>query len=144
VNIDGWKIKDNGTENHSISNGGTLNILAGSFLVLGRNSNSSTNGGVTVDYQYSSFQLTDVSDAIILTLADDTEVDRVEYNNATWPMFAGHSMYFATDPSQDNNIASNGDPQLRLMGVAIMDHQVQKERGYLLNYHLSHAQLKSK
>jgi len=105
VNINGWVIKDNGTDSHTIDNGGTLNIVSGGFLVLGRNSNSSTNGNVTVHYQYSGITLGNNDDEIILCLGDGTtEVDRVEYDGGTnWPNPVGASMVFTGTASDNNN-----------------------------------------
>jgi len=107
TNIDGWKIKDNGSDNHTIDNGGTLSIPSKGFIVLGNNSNSGTNGGLNVDYEYSSFTLANGDDEIILTQPDDTEIDRVEYDGGTnWPDPTGASMYYAGTALQDNNDGS--------------------------------------
>jgi len=37
VNIDGWTIRDDGSDSHVINNGGNLIIGAGEFLLLGNN-----------------------------------------------------------------------------------------------------------
>ena len=109
VDINGYVIKDAGTDSHTINNGRPLNIAAGSFLVLGKNSTTSTNGGVPVDYQYSGITLGNGADAIILYMTDGTtEVDRVEWDGGTnWPDPAGASMIFTGQPTDDNNIGSN-------------------------------------
>ena len=79
VDIEGWKISDNGTDSHVITNGGPLIIPAGGYLVLGNNADFATNGGITVDYQFSGIALANGDDEIILTTASNLEVDRVEY-----------------------------------------------------------------
>ena len=108
VNIDGWKIKDAGSNNHTIDNGGTLNISAGNFIVLGNNSDQNTNGGYICDYQYSNFTLGNTDDEVILTTSANTEVDRVEYDGGTnWPDPTGASMVFTGTSSDDNNAYAN-------------------------------------
>ena len=52
IDIDGWTIEDNDIDSHVIDNGGPLIIPANGFLVLGNNSDSATNGGVTLSYQF--------------------------------------------------------------------------------------------
>ena len=108
VNIDGWKIKDAGSENHTINNGGTLNIAANGFLVLGNNLLSGSNGGYTCDYQYSSFSLGNTDDEVILTTPADTEINKVVYDGGTnWPDPTGASMVFTGTSSDDNNAYAN-------------------------------------
>jgi len=106
INIDGWIIKDNDSESHTIDNGGTLNITAGDFLVLGVNSTSGENGNYICDYQYSSFFLANGDDEIIL-MNGDVEVDRIEYDGGTnWPDPTGASMVFTGSVTDDNNDGS--------------------------------------
>ena len=67
IDMNGWVIKDNGTNNHTINNGGPLMIPPHGFLVFGRNSDPALNGGYQVDYVVStSFSLVNTTDAIIL------------------------------------------------------------------------------
>ena len=109
VNINGYVIKDGGSDSHTINNGGALNIAAGSFLVLGINSTVSSNGGVPVDYQYTGITLGNGDDEVILYMQDGTtEVDRVEWDGGTnWPDPTGASMIFTGQPTDDNNNGSN-------------------------------------
>ena len=107
VDIDGWTIKDNGSNFHVITNGGPLVIPAGGFLVLGRDANAASNGGVAIDYQYSNLFLGNGSDSLILLDTAATEVDRVEWDNgATFPDPTGASMALK-GPALDNNVGSN-------------------------------------
>jgi len=106
VDLNGWTISDLGTDSHVIS--GTLNISPGGFLVLGRSNIISTNGGVPVDYQYSSFLLANGDDEIILTDAGSVEQDRVEYDGGpNFPSPSGASMVFTGTPVDNNNVGSN-------------------------------------
>src|SRR5689334_5849337 len=80
IDINGWHLKDNGTNNHTINNGGPLIMNPGAALVLGNNIDNLTNGGVTVNYEYSSFTLTNSGgDEIILTDTGNNVIDSVVY-----------------------------------------------------------------
>jgi len=107
IDINGWTIEDNDFDSHVISNGGPLTVLAGGYLVLGINSDFSTNGGVNVDYQYSGIFLSNGSDELVLLDDSMVEVDRVEWDNgATFPDPNGASMSLK-DPALDNNDGAN-------------------------------------
>ena len=82
VDINGWTIRDHGTNTHVIVNGGPLLVAPQGFLVLGRNSDPATNGGVTVDYQYSSFSLVNTDDEIELVDLAGTVVDTLVYTSS--------------------------------------------------------------
>ncbi len=109
IDINGWYIRDNDTDSHQISNGGPLLVPAQDYFVLGRNGNSSTNGGVTVSYVYSGVDLANGADEIVLFAGDGTtEIDRVEYDGGpNWPDPNGASMYFTGQIADDNNDYSN-------------------------------------
>jgi hypothetical protein len=104
VNIDGWQISDNGTDIHTIDNGGTLNIEAGDFLVLGIDNDTLTNGNYTCDYKYSNFSLSNSGDEIILKSGSAT-IDSVAYDDGTiWTIPVGASLVYIGDPYDDNNL----------------------------------------
>jgi parallel beta-helix repeat protein len=106
VDINGWEIKDTGTDSHIINNGGPLTIAPGEYLVLGINASFLENGGVEVDYEYSNFNLVNlVSDAIILMNGPVT-IDIVEYDvGGIWPSPNGASIELL-DYTKDNNNAA--------------------------------------
>ncbi len=109
VDIDGWTIKDDGSDSHLIDNGGPLTIAADGYLVLGINDGATnSNGGVTVDYVYSGFTLANGDDEVVLVYSDGiTEVDRVNYDGGTnYPDPTGASMELR-NPGYDNNVGSN-------------------------------------
>jgi hypothetical protein len=108
IDIDGWTITDNDFDLHVIDNGGPLVIPAGGYLVLGRNGDSATNGGVSIDYVYpSDWFLSNSTDEIVLYDYLGNETDRVEYDGgATFPDPNGATMSLA-DPALDNNIGTN-------------------------------------
>lgn len=94
VDLDGWTIADDGSNAHTIQNGGPLLVSTGEFIVLGRNADPSANGNVPVSYEYGSdFTLGNGSDQVILYSPDGAEVDRVSYDDgATFPDPSGASM----------------------------------------------------
>ena len=105
VNLNGWTISDNGSNTHII----TVDLIVepGGYLVLSNNADTATNGGVSVDYQYSSFFLANGDDEIILTDGDGVEQDRVEWDGGpTFPDPNGASMALI-DPALDNNVGTN-------------------------------------
>lgn len=107
VDMEGWTFVDLGTNTTTVNNGAPLQIAPGEYFVFGRNSDSGTNGGVTVDFQYdsSSFTLGNGGDELIIYMADGTtEVDRVEYDGGpNWPDPNGSSMMFVGSWTDDNN-----------------------------------------
>ena len=103
ININGWTISDNGSDFHTINNGGDLYIQPGKSLVLGINSNQSTNGNYECDYQYSSFRLDIADDEIIIKNGIFT-IDSVAYDGGpNWPDPNGASMVFIGTGNDDNN-----------------------------------------
>ncbi|MFT7563581.1 MAG: hypothetical protein ACI8ZT_001228, partial [Bacteroidia bacterium] len=107
IDIEGWTIKDDGSNTQIISNGGPLLVPAGGYLVLGNNSDSITNGGVTVDYQYSSFTLSNGGDEVVLIDTFANEIDRVNYDGGpAFPDPNGASMSLSI-PGFDNNVGAN-------------------------------------
>jgi hypothetical protein len=97
ININGWTLKDDGADSHVINNGGPLNVASGSYVVLCRNGNSSTNGGVTCDYTYSGFLLANGDDEVVLQedAGAQQEIARVVYDGGpTFPDPTGASMVY--------------------------------------------------
>jgi hypothetical protein len=92
-----------GSDNHTIAS--SLPIPPDGYLVLGRNTDTATNGGVSVSYDYGGFYLTNTTDQVILT-CDSIEYDRVEYDTNSFPIISGASSQLI-DPARDNNIGSN-------------------------------------
>jgi len=106
VDLAGWTVADNDTDAFVIA--GSLVIAAGGYLVLGNNSNTGTNGGITVNYSYgTSFFIANGADEIVLFDAGLNEIDRVEYDGGpTFPDPNGASMALLS-PALDNNIGAN-------------------------------------
>jgi len=62
--LEDWVTKDDDKDAHTII--GSLPIAAGGYLVLCRNGDQTTNGGVECDYNYSGFILANNKDEIVL------------------------------------------------------------------------------
>ncbi|MDC1505107.1 endonuclease [Winogradskyella sp.] len=105
VNLNGWTISDNNADSHTITS--DLIIPTESFIVLGKNDNTSLNGGVFVNYVYSGINLANGDDELIITDANNTEVDRIEYDGgANWPNPTGAAMVYIGSTLENNNDAS--------------------------------------
>lgn len=81
VNLRGWIIADLGSDYHQIQN--DLLIEPGKMVVLARNANAATNGGVPVDYVYTGINLANDHDAVLLRAPNDSEQDRVVWGGDT-------------------------------------------------------------
>lgn len=94
VNLEGWVLSDDSGASHVISTGGSgLRMGPGAYLVLGNSSDTGLNGGIQVDYAWSSFSLGNGADQIVLSRPDGTLVDRVAYDDGVlWPDSAGRSI----------------------------------------------------
>jgi hypothetical protein len=107
VDLNGWELRDAGTDRHTINNGGPLWLAPGGYLVLGRNADPSANGGVPVTYSYSGFTLGNAADEVILLDPAGREVDRVAYDGGpAFPNPSGASMQLI-HPHADNNAGVN-------------------------------------
>ena len=123
IDIDGWTISDDGSNIHTINNGGPLQVPPGGYLVLGNNGDSATNGGVSIDYTYSNFSLGNTDDEVVLTDLGAVEVDRVNYDGGpNFPNPSGASMalsmsVLAGDPMTDNDLGANWEVSMLPYGV---------------------------
>ena len=103
VDINGWTMRDLGTNAHTINNGAPLVVPPQGFLVMGRNADTVTNGGVTVDYRYAGFTLGNTADQIELVDVLGTVIDTVAYTSSI--VFNGASSGLA--PSAFNTSAND-------------------------------------
>ncbi|MEM1324969.1 MAG: lamin tail domain-containing protein [Bacteroidota bacterium] len=106
IDIEGYILKDDGSNEHEIAS--SVVVPAMGYVVLGANADQTMNGGVEVDYEYSSFGLTNSEDEIILE-CDGTEIDRVNYNDDDFPIEAGVSTNLNPDflNALDNDSGEN-------------------------------------
>ena len=105
VPLQNWTIKDADNAIYTITGG---SIPIGSYFVFGSNSNTSVNGGVTIDYNYGTeISLSNVTDELILVDPNNVLKDSVAWDNgATFPDPTGASMALL-DPNLDNILGSN-------------------------------------
>lgn len=108
INIDGFVLRDNGSESHTIDNGGSLIIQPNSFLVLGINGDSNVNGGIIVDYVYSTFFLSNSANGDEVILEDNgIVIDEVIFSSSLgFPNPTGKSIE-VTSLTVDNSLGSN-------------------------------------
>ena len=110
IDIDGWTIKDLGSNSHIINNGSPLIVPASDYIVLGKNADTMTNGGATIDYAYGSgMVLGNSDDEIILETPGAVIIDQVNYDGATFPDPTGASMNLDLSKydAMDNDSAAN-------------------------------------
>jgi len=106
IDIFGWMIKDGGTDNHTFWNADMfIPVISGDYFVFVRNADSTLNGGLVADYEYSGFLLSNSEDEIILLDGTGAIVDEVHYNNS-WVFGSGESMEIH-DLNTDNNVNEN-------------------------------------
>ncbi|HEX2076372.1 MAG TPA: DNA/RNA non-specific endonuclease [Longimicrobium sp.] len=98
VNLQGWTIASLNDAAHVIS--GSVVVPAGGFVVLGRNGNTATNGGVTVGYVYAgttTLNLGNGTDWLALRDGSGASVDSIAWTSAV----AGTARALI-DPASDN------------------------------------------
>lgn len=93
IDLNGLTLSDNGSNQHQVTSTSPLYLSSNSYFIFGRNTDTNSNGGLVVDYQYSSFTLGNSEDEIILTydgivitslLYDDSSLFGVAGNSAEW------------------------------------------------------------
>ena len=95
MNLNGFELHDDVGDSHIIN--ADLVVPPGARVVLARNLDYTTNGGVFAAYEYSGFTLGDTQDQVVLSFLG-VEIDRFDYDLATYsPSLAGRAL--ALDPS---------------------------------------------
>ncbi|MFT7671341.1 MAG: hypothetical protein ACI8X5_004058 [Planctomycetota bacterium] len=119
MNIEGLTVTDYSGASFTLDNGGLGMILwPGEHYVLGNDIDSSTNGGVPVDYEWSGFSLKNSSDEIILISSGGHTLDVVSYDDGDrWPDNSGMSISL-TDPTLTS--VQNNDPGLWCSSSTVM------------------------
>ena len=106
ISLEGWSIKDNGSDTHVIQTENQESMIQpGQFYVLARNGNISSNGGVYSDYVYGGFSLSNTEDEIIIMDSDGAIVDEVHYTSE-WNFSSGISKEIHENNS-DNSLIEN-------------------------------------
>jgi hypothetical protein len=97
IDLDGWTIRDDGGENHTIDTGGVpATVAPGAFGVVAQINVPEVNGGLptgSVVWTFSGLTLNNTADEIILLDPLGIEVDRVAYDESDgWPDTDGASL----------------------------------------------------
>jgi hypothetical protein len=87
-------LKDDDTDSHVIA--GSLILAPGGYAVLGPSSDKVANGGVTIDYVYSSFFLGNTVDEVVLVCSGKV-IDSVVYTDPLFPALPGAAMQLDPD-----------------------------------------------
>jgi len=120
ININNWVIKDNGANSFIINKEGGLIINPGEYMVFGNNADSTENGGLVTDYNYSGFTLGNAEDEIIIfNEAEILLIDQVIYSGSdNWPDSEGVSMELKPDLFNylDNDNGENWQSSTELYG----------------------------
>lgn len=105
MNLNGFELHDDATDTHVIN--ADIVVPAGARVVLSRNNDFNTNGGVFAAYEYGGFVLGDTQDQIVLSF-DGVEIDRFDYDLTTYsPSLAGRAL--ALDPDLGDPDPINND-----------------------------------
>jgi len=104
IDLQGCVVSDVDGDSHTVAS--SLIVPGGGYAVLGASSNTAVNGGVPVDYEYSSINLRN-SDPDQLILTCTAEVDAVEWTFPEWPGGAGIAMNYDETTIPDNDDPAN-------------------------------------
>ena len=105
IDLDGFTIKDNDTDLHLMTE--ETIVAPYSFAVLGRNDDTTVNGGVILNYEYSDISLANGADEILLVDPYGNTVDSVAYDGGSaFPDPNGASMALV-HPDSNNNVGTN-------------------------------------
>ncbi len=107
IDLKGWTVLDEDSDSHTIT--AHVIIPPRSYLVVGNNTNTATNGGVTMAYSYgSNWYLSNTGDEVLLKDATPALIDRVVYTKTGITPGASISVM---DLTKDNNVVSNWCPE---------------------------------
>ena len=109
IDLHGLILHEDDGEFHTINVSGGLFLLPEEFIVLGINNDNSQNGGITVDYEYSNFFLSNNWDEVIISHPSGIIIDQISYDNGiSFPDESGMSMAL-NSPINDNSLGENWD-----------------------------------
>jgi Lamin Tail Domain/Collagen triple helix repeat (20 copies) len=118
IDIRGWTIEEENGNVHVIPDSNPILIPQGSFLVLGNNVDSSSNGGISVVYEYTTITLNNGGDTIKILDINGEEIDQVKYETPSFSISDGASLNL--DPNhfdeEENNEGANWCPSTTAIG----------------------------
>ena len=92
IDIEGWTLRDDGSNSFTITTGQPVNLVPGAFFVIAAEDDPELNGGFTADYEWSNFGLSQSGDEVILLDDTDVEQDRLEYTGKPFTNTSGRSI----------------------------------------------------
>jgi len=104
IDLSGILLSDDGSNGHIISTESSLLVNPGSYFVMARSNDTTSNGGFVADYVYNSFSLNNTSDQIIFS-DDSGELLRLNYSAGFVP--AGSSMELMDTVMLPSNYAAS-------------------------------------
>ncbi|NUN14736.1 MAG: lamin tail domain-containing protein, partial [Myxococcales bacterium] len=117
ININGWTIQTGQGQTHVIDAGGALFVPPASNIVLGRQKDSTLNGGVRVNYQYSGITLDNASDSVILKNSGGAEMDRVDFGGVTGIAVVAGATAALISPELNNNVGASWATSTAVFGA---------------------------
>jgi len=109
IDLRGLEVTDDGANTFVVSDPSPLLLPPESYFVFGTNADTATNGGVTVDYEYTSLLLNNTEDGLTLTYGGQT-IDEVHYDDGVYfPEGSGSSLSLNPDhlSAADNDDGAN-------------------------------------
>lgn len=108
VNLNGWSIKDQGTDSYTFSD--NIVVMPNDYVVLCKNTDTSVNGQIPCDASYSSFTLGNTADSIILADPASVAIDQISYDATVEPWKAlNQAGYSLQLDASSNDAVSNDD-----------------------------------
>jgi len=114
VDINGWTLRDDGSDGHVIKASGPLVVPVSGYLLLGRTTDKLKNGGVNVLYAYADFFLANTEDEVVLQNASGMVVDSFTYSAAKGFVIPDGASLSVKHPGVDKNVAGNWCAELNL------------------------------
>ena len=105
MNLNGFELHDDASDSHVIN--ADIVLPPGARVVLVRNNDFNTNGGVFAAYEYGGFVLGDTQDQIVLSF-DGVEIDRFDYDLTIYsPSLAGRALALDPDLGDPDPVLNN-------------------------------------
>lgn len=118
IDINGWVIEDGLSNTHTIAFSAPYFIMPNEYLVLGINSDSNTNGGVPINYQYGNNISLGNNTGQISLFCSGSLIDDISYNTSNFPYASGTSMELSvtTLTGSENNLGTNWGLAISVFG----------------------------
>ncbi|HEV8700818.1 MAG TPA: lamin tail domain-containing protein [Candidatus Polarisedimenticolia bacterium] len=92
VDLQGWTLRDDGSDFYTIPSGAAVLVQPGGFLVIAAQADAAHNGGFTADLAWSGFNLSNSGDEVVLVDRTGVEQDRIGYTGSPFTDGSGGSL----------------------------------------------------